>query len=252
MGMLDRIICLAGDSAPPGDRTAEPFRASLEPHAKEWIDQAELMRRLGETCQSRDIGHRLALLDAFIPNDAAASRTILMGRSSGARVASRFAMARPVRAVVCLAYPFRAPGKVLEPDRFAHLATIPVPTLIVQPRDDPYGGSDVTEHYALSPRVRVAFTPGDHRLVPDPVELDRLSRLILEFCRRAASGRVCDPPPFDEAFYRACYPDVDEAVRAGRFASGWEHFDRCGRREGRRCRILPEAEPARPVARRRA
>ena len=43
-----------------------------------------------------------------------------------------------------------------------------------------------------------------------------------------------DPPPnFDEDGYRKLYPDVAEAVRGGGFGSGYEHYIRHGRPEGR-------------------
>jgi SAM-dependent methyltransferase len=38
---------------------------------------------------------------------------------------------------------------------------------------------------------------------------------------------------FAEDFYLRTYPDVAAAVRAGQFASGLDHFVRCGRNEGR-------------------
>lgn len=38
---------------------------------------------------------------------------------------------------------------------------------------------------------------------------------------------------FDEAAYLAAYPDVANAVRRGQFRSGWAHFQRFGRDEGR-------------------
>lgn len=38
---------------------------------------------------------------------------------------------------------------------------------------------------------------------------------------------------FDEAAYLKQNVDVRNAVRSGLFASGWDHFDRCGRAEGR-------------------
>lgn len=39
---------------------------------------------------------------------------------------------------------------------------------------------------------------------------------------------------FDEAFYLAANPDVADAVRYGRLKSGWVHFKKFGRAEGRR------------------
>ena len=38
---------------------------------------------------------------------------------------------------------------------------------------------------------------------------------------------------FDEQFYLGYYADVAEAVRQGSFSSGWQHYDRYGRAEGR-------------------
>ena len=38
---------------------------------------------------------------------------------------------------------------------------------------------------------------------------------------------------FDEDWYLSTYPDVEEAVRAGKFASGWAHFRADGYLEGR-------------------
>jgi serralysin len=41
------------------------------------------------------------------------------------------------------------------------------------------------------------------------------------------------PAGFDEALYLSRYSDVSAAVRNGAFASGWEHFQRYGEKEGR-------------------
>ena len=38
---------------------------------------------------------------------------------------------------------------------------------------------------------------------------------------------------FDEAAYRRMYPDVAAEIEGGRMASGWEHYDKHGRLEGR-------------------
>lgn len=53
---------------------------------------------------------------------------------------------------------------------------------------------------------------------------------------------------FDEDWYLARHPDVAAAVRGGGFASGWDHYDRHGRAEGRlarstdAARTIPEAD----------
>jgi hypothetical protein len=49
-----------------------------------------------------------------------------------------------------------------------------------------------------------------------------------------ASGLAPQPPQeFDEAGYLGANPDVDKAVREGKFSSGYEHFVLHGRAEGR-------------------
>lgn len=59
-----------------------------------------------------------------------------------------------------------------------------------------------------------------------PAEKDRLS----------AVPDVSARTQFDETFYLAQYPDVAEAIKAGVFVDGWQHYERFGRSEGRRGR----------------
>lgn len=63
---------------------------------------------------------------------------VLGGRSAGARVACRTAAAVPqARAVLCLAFPLRPPGRPA--DRSAELALPPVPVHVVQGARDAFG-----------------------------------------------------------------------------------------------------------------
>ncbi|CAN5545792.1 alpha/beta hydrolase [soil metagenome] len=89
------------------------------------------------------------------------------GRSSGARVACRTAAARfaeepmvssggPVR-VVALAFPVHPPGKP-EKTRLAELDAVPVPTLVVQGAQDPFGMPSQRRGLTL------VVVPGDHAL----------------------------------------------------------------------------------------
>lgn len=48
------------------------------------------------------------------------------------------------------------------------------------------------------------------------------------------------PETFDEKAYLAVNPDVAEAVRVGKIASGWSHFKKFGRIEGRRQKVCDE------------
>lgn len=54
---------------------------------------------------------------------------------------------------------------------------------------------------------------------------DELLALVKLFLRSAS---------FEEEWYRRAYPDVEEAIRAGAYGSGWEHFVEHGYFEGRR------------------
>jgi len=88
------------------------------------------------------------------------------GRSSGARVACRTAVALGAAGIVALAFPEHPPGK---PDRSraAELLT-GVPTLVINGDRDPFGIPAVT------PGVEVRVVPGDHSLKRDPAAVGAL------------------------------------------------------------------------------
>lgn len=75
-------------------------------------------------------------------------------------------------------------------------------------------------------------TPGPAR----PIDLDRAAASLLkdQFARDSGTFEpIAIPPDFDEAFYLRQNPDVAGAVADGRLASGYDHYIRYGRREGR-------------------
>jgi uncharacterized protein len=95
---------------------------------------------------------------------------IIGGKSMGGRVASMLAdelyAAGRIRGLICLGYPFHAPGK---PDqlRTSHLVAIVTPTLICQGTRDPFGGQDEVTGYALSSAIEfIWLEDGDHDLKP--------------------------------------------------------------------------------------
>ena len=94
------------------------------------------------------------------------------GKSMGGRVASLLAAdlereGIPVAGVVCLGYPFHAPGREPGPNRVEHLAAMATPTLILQGTRDPFGVPDDVAGYPLSPAVRVHWLEdGDHDMKP--------------------------------------------------------------------------------------
>lgn len=91
---------------------------------------------------------------------------VLAGKSMGGRMASMLAAELPVKAVVCLGYPFHAPGK---PDkvRIEHFADVKAPLLILQGERDPFGKREEVPGYGLPENVQVHWLPdGDHDLKP--------------------------------------------------------------------------------------
>ena len=99
------------------------------------------------------VGHLMAGPLAGLP-------LITGGRSAGARVACRTALATRAVAVLALAFPTQPPGKPDAPSRLPELDGAGVPVLVVQGERDPYG----IPQPAAARRREVAVTPGDHSL----------------------------------------------------------------------------------------
>ncbi|MGB9375421.1 MAG: alpha/beta family hydrolase [Jiangellales bacterium] len=85
------------------------------------------------------------------------------GRSAGARVASRTALATGATGVVALAFPLHPPGKP-EKSRAAELDGAGVPVLVVQGANDPFGRPG---EIAAAPGRAVVSVAGDHSLRSD-------------------------------------------------------------------------------------
>lgn len=91
---------------------------------------------------------------------------VIGGKSLGGRMASMVADELGVRGLVCLGYPFHAPGRPDRP-RTAHLAGLRTPALVVQGTRDPFGRPEEVAAYALSPAIRLHWmADGDHDLAP--------------------------------------------------------------------------------------
>jgi predicted alpha/beta-hydrolase family hydrolase len=96
----------------------------------------------------------------------APDRLAIGGKSMGGRIASMVADELGVAGLVCLGYPFHAPGRPENP-RIAHLAALRTPALILQGERDPFGRPGEVGAYALAPGIRVHWLPdGDHDLAP--------------------------------------------------------------------------------------
>jgi hypothetical protein len=83
------------------------------------------------------------------------------GRSLGARVACRTAEATGAAAVLCLAFPLRAPGRPDAASRQHELDEVTVPMLVVQGERDQFGMPPAAEQRT------VVQVPGDHGLKKD-------------------------------------------------------------------------------------
>ncbi|MCI4062507.1 alpha/beta hydrolase [Micromonospora sp. R77] len=102
-----------------------------------------------------------AVLAVLRKRHPAVPRWLVGGRSSGARVACRTAVAVGASGVVALAFPLHPPGRP-ERSRAAELAT-GLPTLVVNGDRDPFGVP------APGPDVDVVVRPGEtHDLKRDP------------------------------------------------------------------------------------
>jgi predicted alpha/beta-hydrolase family hydrolase len=108
---------------------------------------------------------------AVIEELGGGEKLVVGGKSMGGRFASMIAAAleqegAPVKGVVCLGYPFRAPGKPIG-DRIDHLKAIKTPVLICQGTRDPFGGKDDVKGYRLPKSVRVHWLEdGNHDFTP--------------------------------------------------------------------------------------
>lgn len=108
------------------------------------------------------------LLDAWraVIGELGAGNLVIGGKSMGGRMASMVADEAGVRGLVCLGYPFHAPGRPEKP-RTEHLELLETPTLIVQGTRDTLGNAEDVAGYALSPAIRVRWlADGDHGFKP--------------------------------------------------------------------------------------
>ena len=235
---------LAGSSY-PGDRDVEiAVTRRLRSAGVEVVSQADILAASRASSQPRDPAVRVRQLKRALEGTEGAGSPWLIGRSSGAQVATLASLQLQLAGVICLSYPFRPKGRVLEPGRFAHLADIRTPTLIIQGEGDSYGGRGLTREYALSPAVAVRLVPGDHKLQLDERWWDRAAGWMLAFAAEGQGASTAWLDAFDEDFYLSAHPDVADGVRQGRYGSGRSHFEHLGHGEGRSYRLFtlqPEA-----------
>ena len=176
---------LGGDSWPADDYVETHLRRILAPFLEGTaVGQAEMLPPDHRGHHERKLAARRQRLAAALEGKPGGA--VLFGRSSGARVATLHAREAEVEAVVCLGYPFHAPGRVPEPERHTHLATIATPTLILQGRDDPYGNAADLRDIALSEHVEWHLVEGEHAFLLDEAGWQAVGRRVLLFLTRVA------------------------------------------------------------------
>jgi hypothetical protein len=235
---MARTIFFAGGDSYPADRPAETlFRTMLEGPDSAFFGHADVFNSVSGTAGPGRIDVKAKVLEQAVRDHGKDREVFLIGRSAGARTVTLAAERCQVTAIVCLFYPFRQPKRQLEPKRFAHLRTLETPTLLLQGADDDYGGLEITEHYQLSPAIRLKFVAGHHGTKIAEAEGAAIAPLIADFFAGGwrAAGRELEG--FDEGYYLDTYPDVGAVIAAGQFSSGEDHFRRAGRKECRMYRL---------------
>lgn len=118
---------------------------------------------------------------------------VIGGKSMGGRMASMIADEMGVKGLVCLGYPFYAPGKADRP-RIDHLRGLATPTLILQGERDAMGNHETVPQYDLSDAITISWlADGDHGFKPrkksgrtEPENWQQAVREMAEFIRKLA------------------------------------------------------------------
>lgn len=154
------IVYYGGDSYPHDSHIEDKMRQFLPIR---FIDHASILGKYQDGIFTDKIAHRLETLQKLL-DDLPDENFIVVGRSSGARVATLYGSTYPrrLRGIVCLGYPFKHPNLPIASERIAHLADLDVPTLIIQGEHDNYGGAESAARYHLSPCISFQVVPATH------------------------------------------------------------------------------------------
>ena len=228
------IFFLGGDSYPGDQPTEDALRLALQGPDSTFVTHEDVFNSASDTAGPGRIDAKAKVLEQAIRDCRPGRDIFLTGRSAGARAATMAAQHCRVTAIACMSYPFRRPRRLLETKRFGHLRTLETPMLLLQGADDDYGALEITEHYQLSPAIRLKFVPGNHNIKAAEPQGAAVVPLITAFINGGWRETGRELEGFDEDFYRSTYPEVAGLIAAGQFASGEDHFRKAGRKE---CRI---------------
>lgn len=176
---------LCGDTWPADGHVERQMRRVLMPFLDgAMVGQEEMLPPDHRGHHERNLAARRLRLEAALQGRSGGA--VLFGRSSGAQVATLHAREADVAAVVCLGYPFHGPGRQPEPERYAHLASIATPTLIIQGRDDPYGNAADLLDIPLSEHVEWHLVDGAHEFLLGEAGWQAVGRRVLLFLAEVA------------------------------------------------------------------
>jgi len=125
------------------------------------------------------------VIDHLLAGDLHGLSLVVGGRSSGARVACRTAVATGAVGALCLAFPLqppRRPGVTPAPSRLPELDAVTVPTLVVQGARDRFGIPPSAKRRTV---VQVA---SDHSLRTD---LGSVADAVRTWLPRVVAARTC-------------------------------------------------------------
>lgn len=87
---------------------------------------------------------------------------IILSNSRGARIGTYTDNLPIIKGHICFGYPFLNPQDGFGLSRIRHLKSIKTPTLIIQGRQDIYGGEEVAQLYRFSQRITLHFIDSVH------------------------------------------------------------------------------------------
>jgi predicted alpha/beta-hydrolase family hydrolase len=164
------VILAHGAGVPMDSAFMEAFATGIAAHGHRVVRFEFPYMAARRTSERRPPPDREAVLLAtwreVIAAHGPTSRLVVGGKSMGGRMASMVADEAGVRGLVCLGYPFHAPGAP-EKARIDHLKNLRTPALIVQGTRDPFGTKAEVAGYLLSPSIGIHWLEdGDHDFKP--------------------------------------------------------------------------------------
>ena len=126
-----------------------------------WRYAQHLLRQFSDE-QRHTINGRCQRVASRIKELSKNYEVYVISRSSGGRVASLIADSVTLKHIICLGYPFQNPENGIEPERYTHLPEVSTPFLIIQGRNDVYGGGEILRKYTFNSNTSIFLMDTDH------------------------------------------------------------------------------------------